>query len=138
LWFLEHIFESVKGNIEELRGILLHSYIDWLASILVGKAEVTGVVVLPIGELQTREEALPLMEPIVVNLTTLELFWLWIFTIVCCKKWIAEDGNVEELLEHWVHVAGTTEILQTCKPIGCSVALTWVVVALGRLLHSHD
>lgn len=59
-------------------------------------------------------------------------------SVVCTHQRVAEDRNVEELLDHGVLVAGSSKVLQASVAVLSTVAFAGVEVALLGLFHSHD
>ena len=129
----------VKSKVDKLSGILLLPNIDGrVIPVLVREAEVFGVVVLSVSKLKCGEKALPLMKEVVINVTAFMLADIGRLVVVSAHQREAEDRNVKELLDHGVHITGSTQVFETSEAISSTIAFAGVKVALFGLFHTHD
>jgi hypothetical protein len=91
--------------------VLLYAYVDWFAlEVLEGEAEARGVGVSSVRVLEVREQALELVDYIVINLdysaiTVLMSHHVGLSAIISHEDSIPELRRHVELLNHGIHVA---------------------------------
>ena len=78
------------------------------------------------------------MEEVVVDLAPLVVLDGWWRLVICIHHGISEDGDVVELLDHGVHVAGRSEILEPCKAVFGAHRRTGIILFALWFLHLHN
>lgn len=76
--------------------------------LLESKAELSRVVIIPLGKLEMSDKLLQLMHHVVINLLTLVFFEILRLAVVHAQQIVPEGRHHKELLHHTVHVADAT------------------------------
>jgi len=92
-------------------GIFLLSNIGGLPiKLLKSEAELERVILIPLRQLQMRNQLLHLMHHIVINFFALIFLDLFLLAIIDAHQIVSEGWDHEELLHHTVHVADAAEV----------------------------
>ena len=131
---LEHVLDAVEDDVEELLRVLLDGGVGGLAvEVLEAEAEVGGVVVLALGELQVRHEPLQLVQQVVVDHLALVILELLGQPVVRRQQLVAERRHHVKLLQHRVQVANAPEVTQADEAAGLGLADGVLAPALAAL-----
>jgi hypothetical protein len=133
---LDSFLQLIEDHVQELLGILLHTYIHWVAvEVFEAEAKLIRVIFLPFSELQICKHALELMQKIIVDFleaTLNEVLWL---LIVGHQEQVPEGFGHVELLNHGDHVTDTTKVSYACIPKLRAYFVEGVVIVVAVGLH---
>ena len=120
---IETCLQLIKDHVEELLCILLDGYIDWFALVVLeGETESEWVIIGSIGELQVGEQLLELVDDVIINqsIDTVPSFVSsqnLHLAITGHQDRVPESRCHVELLDHGVHVAYATQVLDADIPV---------------------
>ena len=126
---LEGCFDSVEENVQELlRVFLLHDRRRAAVEVLERKAPTEWIVIGPLRKFEVGDQSLQLMKHVIVDL----LFFVrhnirWLI-VVHGQHVVSEAWHHEELLQHAVHVADATQILESNVGLLTSTGAGWLIV----------
>lgn len=133
--FFQSCFQSIEDETQEFLRVFLFSCVCRLTvELLERKAELHGVELCALGELQVSNQFLHLVHHVIIHLFALVVFQVFWLPVVNAEQVVAEGRDHEELLHHAVHVADAAQIAQAdVLLVALRLDLRNVVPSLGLL-----